>query len=138
MDKTLKLIGYRIDNKIHYSIENKTLFSLDNGEKIIPLRTTKARLLEYILSKSGESIITDQELLVNIWDKYGLSSSSQRLWLVMRELKTILCRFNVSDDLFTRVESNGYLVDSAFIKEVLECSRQKRSCSRNVVTEQNY
>ena len=94
MDNNIKLLGYRIDNRLYYSVENKTLFSLDGSEKSIPLRTTKARLLEYLLFKSGDEVITDHELLKNIWDKYGLSSSSQRLWLVMRELKVILCGFN--------------------------------------------
>ena len=107
-------------------MENKTLVSLDGSEKGIPLRTTKARLLEYLLLKSGSEIITDQELLINIWDKYGLSSSSQRLWLVMRELKAILSGFNVSDDLFTRVENNGYLVDVAFVREVVEFTRKMK------------
>lgn len=126
VDNNIKLLGYRIDNRLYYSVENKTLFSLDGSEKSIPLRTTKARLLEYLLLKSGDEVITDQELLKNIWDKYGLSSSSQRLWLVMRELKVILCGFNVSDDLFIRVENNGYLVDVAFVREVVEFTRKMK------------
>ncbi|MEY6761319.1 hypothetical protein AB9B48_06445 [Kluyvera ascorbata] len=130
MDNNIKLLGYRIDNRLYYSVENKTLISLDGSEKSIPLRTTKARLLEYLLLKSGSKIITDQELLINIWDKYGLSSSSQRLWLVMRELKVILGGFNVSDDLFIRVENNGYLVDVAFVREVVEFTRKVKTGER--------
>ncbi|BBV65761.1 hypothetical protein STW0522KLE44_21490 [Klebsiella sp. STW0522-44] len=130
VDNNIKLLGYRIDNRLYYSVENKTLISLDGSEKSIPLRTTKARLLEYLLLKSGSKIITDQELLINIWDKYGLSSSSQRLWLVMRELKVILGGFNVSDDLFMRVENNGYLVDVAFVREVVEFTRKVKTGER--------
>ncbi|MEE9668190.1 hypothetical protein V4849_05930 [Kluyvera ascorbata] len=130
MDNNIKLLGYRIDNRLYYSVENKTLISLDGSEKSISLRTTKARLLEYLLLKSGSKIITDQELLINIWDKYGLSSSSQRLWLVMRELKVILGGFNVSDDLFIRVENNGYLVDVAFVREVVEFTRKVKTGER--------
>ena len=130
VDNNIKLLGYRIDNRLYYSVENKTLISLDGGEKNIPLRTTKARLLEYLLLKSGSKIITDQELLINIWNKYGLSSSSQRLWLVMRELKVILGGFNVSDDLFIRVENNGYLVDVAFVREVVEFTRKVKTGDR--------
>ena len=130
VDNNIKLLGYRIDNRLYYSVENKTLISLDGSEKSIPLRTTKARLLEYLLLKSGSKIITDQELLINIWDKYGLSSSSQRLWLVMRELKVILGGFNVSDDLFMRVENNGYLVDVAFVREVVEFTRKVKTGDR--------
>lgn len=130
VDNNIKLLGYRIDNRLYYSVENKTLISLDGSEKSIPLRTAKARLLEYLLLKSGSKIITDQELLINIWDKYGLSSSSQRLWLVMRELKVILGGFNVSDDLFIRVENNGYLVDVAFVREVVEFTRKVKTGER--------
>lgn len=130
VDNNIKLLGYIIDNRLYYSVENKTLISLDGSEKSIPLRTTKARLLEYLLLKSGSKIITDQELLINIWDKYGLSSSSQRLWLVMRELKVILGGFNVSDDLFIRVENNGYLVDVAFVREVVEFTRKVKTGDR--------
>lgn len=130
VDNNIKLLGYRIDNRLYYSVENKTLISLDGSEKSIPLRTTKARLLEYLLLKLGSKIITDQELLINIWDKYGLSSSSQRLWLVMRELKVILGGFNVSDDLFLRVENNGYLVDVAFVREVVEFTRKVKTGER--------
>lgn len=44
----------------------------------------------------------------------------------MRELKAILSGFNVSDDLFTRVENNGYLVDVAFVREVVEFTRKMK------------
>lgn len=126
MVNNLKLLGYRIDRKIYYSVENKTIFSLDGSKKITLLRKTKARLLEYLLIESGGEVITDKELLANVWDKHGLSSSNQRLWLVIRELKIILRRFKVSDDLFIRVEGTGYFVDTTLIKEVLEVEKKIR------------
>ena len=48
----------------------------------------------------------------------------------MRELKVILGGFNVSDDLFIRVENNGYLVDVAFVREVVEFTRKVKTGDR--------
>lgn len=99
------LKGFKIDNRIYYSIEQRTIMSLESGGNILALRPTKARLLEYLLMRVEEDTISDRDLLIDVWDKYGLSSSSSRLWLVMQELRTIFSSFNVDDSLLIRVES---------------------------------
>lgn len=120
MGRKIRLLGYRIDNRIYFSLETKTIISLDGGEKNFPLRITKARLLEYLLQRAGAGNISDNELLENVWDKYGLSSSSQRLWLVIRELKILFNKLNISDDFIVRMERNGYIVDGAYVSEIFE------------------
>lgn len=128
MGKEFKLRGYLIDNRAYYSIESKVIISLDGSGQNARLRSTKARLFEYLLEKTGEDVISDNELLENIWDKSGLSSSSQRLWLVMRELKEILSKFNVAEDFFARVESSGYLINTAYVSEIVELDKKLAHC----------
>ncbi len=64
------------------------------------------RLFIYLLENADSKVIGNEEILTNVWDKYGLSSSSQRLWQVMHCLRNKLSTLGIAEDFITRTEED--------------------------------
>lgn len=106
----VNFIGYLIEGKVVYLHKTKRLICLNGyGEDII-LRKTMSHVLEYLFENATIDVVTDSELMENVWDKHGLSSSTQRVWQVMSNLKSKLFFLGLSDDVILRVSKKGYLL----------------------------
>jgi len=106
----VNFIGYLIEGNVVYLHKTKRLICLNGyGEDII-LRKTMSHVLEYLFENATIDVVTDSELMENVWDKHGLSSSTQRVWQVMSNLKSKLFFLGLSDDLILRVSKKGYLL----------------------------
>lgn len=106
----VNFIGYLIEGNVVYLHKTKRLICLNGyGEDII-LRKTMAHVLEYLFENATIDVVTDSELMENVWDKHGLSSSTQRVWQVMSNLKSKLFFLGLSDDVILRVSKKGYLL----------------------------
>jgi len=69
------------------------------------MRETMMRLFLYLLQNACDRIVTNEEILYNVWDLHGLRSSSQRLWQVMQSLRFKLAMLGVSHDFIMRIET---------------------------------
>lgn len=106
----VNFIGYLIEGNVVYLHKTKRLICLNGyGEDII-LRKTMSHVLEYLFENATVDVVTDSELMENVWDKHGLSSSTQRVWQVMSNLKSKLFFLGLSDDVILRVSKKGYLL----------------------------
>ncbi|CAI1873426.1 Uncharacterised protein [Serratia fonticola] len=113
MEKTI--FGYYIGSDVHFDVTNKTLINVSavlriRQKKSVLLRDTMFRLFLFLLENANGTIVDNSDILINVWDKHGLSSSNQRLWQVMQALKAKLSYVGVPDDFIMRVESKGYYV----------------------------
>lgn len=113
----LQLFGYSISNKSLLNLEDRTLISLSDKTSVRPVvfRSTMMRLFCFFLSIESERIITADEILQNVWDNNGLSSSNQRLWQVFNGLKEKIKSVNIPEDLITRTAAGGYSVKTQLI-----------------------
>jgi len=106
----VNFIGYLIEGNVVYLHKTKRLICLNGyGEDII-LRKTMSHVLEYLFENATIDVVTDSELMENVWDRHGLSSSTQRVWQVMSNLKSKLFFLGLSDDVILRVSKKGYLL----------------------------
>ncbi|MGA5653521.1 winged helix-turn-helix domain-containing protein [Rahnella contaminans] len=107
-----RLFGYSIGNNIIVDIQRNIVFGIIHGKKIqaITLRTTMMRLLIYMLETSGHRIVSNNEIMIQVWENHQLSASSQRLWQVMRELKKKLSLPGLPEEFIMRIESKGYFL----------------------------
>lgn len=106
----VNFIGYFIEGNVVYLHKTKRLICLNGyGEDLI-LRKTMSHVLEYLFENATVDVVTDSELMENVWDKHGLSSSTQRVWQVMSNLKSKLFFLGLSDDVILRVSKKGYLL----------------------------
>ncbi|WP_147199794.1 hypothetical protein [Pantoea sp. CCBC3-3-1] len=107
-----KVFGYLIESDIQVNISYnsliniKSLISEKKPNRLI-LRKTMMRLFIYLLKNANNAVIENEEILTNVWDKHGLSSSSQRLWQVMKDLKNKLIVIGISEDFIKRVEKGN-------------------------------
>ena len=113
MDKTI--FGYYIEPDVYFNIDKRMLVNVDKNIRFhryspVILRETMFHLLVYLLENAKGNIISNSDILLNVWDNHGLSSSNQRLWQVMNALKMKLNSVGVTEDFIMRVESKGYYV----------------------------
>lgn len=109
------ILGYYIGSDVHFDIKKRMLInvnaSLRSGLRPqVLFRETMFRLFMYLIENANGAVINDCVLLSNVWDKYGLNSSNQRLWQVMNALKHKMKVVGMPDDFIMRVESKGYYV----------------------------
>lgn len=90
----MKLHGFLIGADVQVDIDNNRLIrvSSENSHKIlnfsaIVLKDTVMNLLIFLLTHANEEVVTKEEILREVWDENNLSSSNQRLWQVVTELK---------------------------------------------------
>jgi Transcriptional regulatory protein, C terminal. len=60
-------------------------------------------------------MVSDEELMLNVWEAHSLSSSTQRLGRVINDLKTILTKAGVLDPVIYRIMGRGYMLDNKYV-----------------------
>ncbi|WP_431224304.1 winged helix-turn-helix domain-containing protein [Serratia sp. L9] len=76
--------------------------------KIVSVRSTKMKLLCYLLEKAKNNIVSREELLSNVWEASSLSSSYPRLLQVVNKLKEDLQLLGVPSDFINYDRGKGY------------------------------
>lgn len=103
--------GFLIASEVVYLVNEQILINIDCRERpIVKLRSTMANLLKYLLQNSHQELISDEELMDNIWEKHNLRASNARLWQVMREMRNRLSEAGLTKEIFYRVGRKGYVV----------------------------
>lgn len=100
------------------------------GNTIEYLRPTMANLLEFLLANAVGEIVPDKTLQIQVWEKNGLSCSSQRLWQVMNNLKRKLAQVGLADDFIMRITGQGYMITEDKVLE-LYCKERPYAHSEN-------
>lgn len=114
------LYGYRIGCDVYVDIPYKRIVYLSSDKKhvnpqVIYLRKTMMRLLIYILDNAQSHIVSDEDIMINVWDAQGLSSSRQRLWQVINELSKKFSALGIGTDFILRVKNQGYTINKDII-----------------------
>lgn len=104
----LYLYGYLIDSSVLYLPFQQQLIS-SRGEAC-QLRNTMSELLYFLMQHAEKRVVTDDEIIFNVWEKNDLSGTCSRLWQVMQDLKGKLYKVGIDNDLFIRVRGKGYCV----------------------------
>jgi DNA-binding response OmpR family regulator len=110
------LYGFLIDNDIQLDIANRRLVRIytEKTEKTmlfcaVMLNDITMELLVCLLNQHGKNkTLSKEELLENIWERNNISSSSQRLWQAIKELRAKLNVVGLPDDFIVNVKGVGY------------------------------
>ncbi|WP_212611825.1 hypothetical protein, partial [Serratia plymuthica] len=119
------VFGYLIAEDIFFDIKKYNLININckKGKSVSTcscMRKTISRLLVYLLENCARENIGIEDILFNVWDKYGLQSSTSRLWQVMQTLKMNLSEIGVPQNFITQTASNSYTVKAELVR-VLYC-----------------
>lgn len=89
------------------------------------------QLLCYLMQHADKDVITDDDILRNVWEKNGLSGTHSRLWQVMQSLNKKLNKIGVKSDLFMRVRGKGYsVIDGKIVPLYTRAEKQKKIMSQ--------
>jgi DNA-binding winged helix-turn-helix (wHTH) protein len=124
--KRLQLFGYVVNNEFQVDVKSCSVIKLYNTidysnhsehrfSNYFKLRETMMRLLLYLLSNASCGYVSSQDILVNVWENYNLSSSSTRLTQVVTELKTRLATIGIDDGFIKASRGKGYTLQGALI-----------------------
>jgi DNA-binding winged helix-turn-helix (wHTH) protein len=122
-DSELFLFGYIINNEFQVDIQSGSVIKLYNtmeyGDErftnYLKLRETMLRLLTYLLAHASSGYVSNQELLVQVWENYYLSSSTTRLTQVVAELKARLSKIGIASDFIKSSRGKGYTLRGASV-----------------------
>lgn len=113
-----KLFGFIIDNDIQLDIANKRLFRITtetSGNLIyfgsVSLSDTPTRLLVFLLRRAKDAYIAKEDILQDVWENNDLTSSTQRLWKTMKELRLKLEAIGLEKDFILNVKGSGYTLN---------------------------
>jgi DNA-binding winged helix-turn-helix (wHTH) protein len=89
-----KLFGFLIDDEIQLDIRNRRLTRIyTTPEKTVlfaavALSETMVRFLVFLLSSAKEDkLVCKEDILKQVWDEHERSSSNQRLWQTVKDLR---------------------------------------------------
>ena len=127
--KSAKVYGYMIESDIQVNISQNRIINItqltnEKSRSVIRLRKTMMRLFIYLLENANGNVIGNEEILTNVWDNHGLSSSSQRLWQVMRCLKNKLIMMGIPEDFIIKAEKNhikGFCINKDRVMPIYYC-----------------
>ncbi|KEY58609.1 helix-turn-helix domain-containing protein [Serratia sp. DD3] len=112
--------GFILNSNVLFNISNRKLIlyqeegsALPFSIKIVSLNDTQSRLLSFLLHNRSDDIIDKDTIMKNVWDDFSLSSSSQRLWQSINDLRKKLSAVGVEEDIIINVHGSGYRIDES-------------------------
>ncbi|HCD1616884.1 winged helix-turn-helix domain-containing protein [Serratia marcescens] len=117
------LFGFIIDNDIQLDIANKRLVRINSlsPEKLVlfsavTLNDAMVRLLVFLLIQYGKGRqLSKNEILKKVWDENHYSSSSQKLWQTIKELRIRLDAIGLPHDFIVNVRGSGYTLNNPIV-----------------------
>lgn len=128
------VFGYILVQSVLFDIETGRLINIraNLSEYHVPcitMQRTMILLLKFILEKRGEDCIPIDEILYYVWDKNHLQSSTQRLWKVMKTLKSKLRSVGIQDEFIIRKNKQSYKVISSLVTPIYSPTNSPSHCS---------
>ncbi|EAO4398012.1 hypothetical protein E5475_23470 [Salmonella enterica] len=114
------IFGYMLDRNILFELSARKLiqYQIENHKqqfcfKVIALNETQSRLLAFLLENKDVDLIDKDLILKNVWDNFSLSSSNQRLWQTINDLRKMLSFFGLENDFIRNIHGAGYIIDNS-------------------------
>ncbi|PRD13149.1 winged helix-turn-helix domain-containing protein [Pantoea coffeiphila] len=114
---------YRIQESIFFRNDDGRVWTDDDSRVI--LTATTGRLLAYLLQHKG-NVISKDELLENVWDAYGLSTSSNSLYKYISDLRAVFKNLGCTDEIIVTVPKLGFMISKAVRVEWVDDDERSR------------
>lgn len=111
------LYGYKILNKVEYRIKSRILVNIHNG-RLLRLSKTKGRLLVFFLASSHEKFISDDQIISEVWEQFGLRGSYSLLAKSVKDLHMNFLSLGVDKNVFYRYTKRQFRIEAHLIEEV--------------------
>lgn len=128
---------YKIDNTVAFRSDDGVMWNILQPERKLSLSTTPARLLEYLL-ENKDKIVERDELLNNIWDKYGLEPSNNSVNQYISLIRKSFLELGCDAEVVKTLPKIGYYVSSELISgfekvQVVGTDLNLQSCKKKPI-----
>jgi two-component SAPR family response regulator len=111
------LYGYTIFNHLEYRLLTRTLINTKNG-RIKRFGKTKARLFEYLLAGMDNDIVFDNDIIVHVFEDYGLRCSKSYLLSMMKKIQHAFNSVGFERYPFIRMYGKAYKIDCDSLERI--------------------
>lgn len=123
----ITIFGFLLKEDTLYEIDKKRIVHCCLGKsdlpltvKVVSLNDTQARLLSYLLMNRKRSCLDKEEIMKCVWDLENYSSSNQRLWQTINDIRKKLSYIGMPETFIKNVYGNGYSVDDSNVKSLFK------------------
>lgn len=108
-----------IFNSIAFRSEDGTAWNLAQPQLKMSLTTIPARLFTYLL-ENADKIIVREELLNNIWDKYGLEPSNNSVNQYISLIRKVLVELGCEEEIIQTLPRVGFFIAGGKVSQTDE------------------
>ncbi|WP_152562776.1 MULTISPECIES: helix-turn-helix domain-containing protein [unclassified Serratia (in: enterobacteria)] len=112
-----KLFGFLLDEDIQLDIANKRLvcYRAETSEdamyfKVVTLNDIQLRLLLLLLGSEPGDVISKNDIINSIWEESLTHPSDQRLWYLIKVLRSKLASIGMSESFISNAHGVGYFL----------------------------
>lgn len=105
---------YDIGGVIQFRSEDGALFKNNESEPFAILSATMKRLLLFLIHRQGQVCLRD-DILENVWDLYGLSSSNNSLNKYISDLRKIFSSNGFAEDFIKTIPRTGFMLSNEVV-----------------------
>ncbi|QXN65197.1 winged helix-turn-helix domain-containing protein [Serratia fonticola] len=120
-----RLYGYLLDDDIIFNIATRRFIHHKDEDadchmffKTTSLSETQTRLFIFLMKNRSHEVINKNDIFVNVWDEFKMSSSSQRLWQTVNDLRKKMSSIGLPDNFIESVHGMGYRIGSSHVREL--------------------
>lgn len=111
------LYGFNIYQSLEYRLSTRTLINIKNG-RIKRFGVTKARLFEYLLNGMDTGIVCDNDIIVHVFEDYGLRCSKSYLLSMIKKIQFAFNSVGFERYPFSRLNGKAYRVEREALERV--------------------
>lgn len=108
---------YLLAQMVYFDDKEYHLWLIDHEDESIILPSTLGRLLTHLIESSGK-IVEREELLTLIWDKWGLTPSTNALRQTVSQLRQIFRKLGIEEEVIETIPRVGVRIDTSKVQVI--------------------
>ncbi|KML22934.1 hypothetical protein VL10_14660 [Leclercia adecarboxylata] len=122
---------FTICGMVEFRSEDGVMWNLEHPDRRSSFTTIPARLFTYLL-ENADKIISREELLDNIWEKYGLEPSNNSVNQYISMIRKSLIELGCEEEIIQTIPRVGFFI----AKEMVSRNEEKGQNAESVVSAQ--
>ena len=119
---------YTVAQTVIFRSDDGMMWNIEQPEKRVSLTTIPARLFTYLL-ENADKIISREELLNNIWEKYGLEPSNNSVNQYVSLIRKSLAELGCEGDILQTIPRVGFHIPGEKVFRQGEQGKDAKSLS---------
>lgn len=115
---------FTIFNTVKFRSEDGAMWNIDHPNRRLSLTTIPARFFTYLLENANK-MVDREELLNNIWHKYGLEPSNNSVNQYISQIRKSLIELGCNEDIIKTIPRMGFYIAGEMVSRDLEAPQNE-------------